>query len=194
VVNPDIIVLIDCDSADIADHPVMGQGKRPRGIDNKSRRATFVLDSHAFGHAVIDSRLLESVLGGCAGLLCVQRRRQARYAEQNGKQCWPDYFLYKLRNHRGPLKIAMAYRIATPQRLNRLRKNPHLVIPKGGVCPRNLLFLGSREEKQIPRFAWFTVNGMTKSVLCCHSERSEESLFLCFLTVKSKRDSSLRSE
>jgi len=24
---------------------------------------------------------------------------------------------------------------------------------EGGVCPRNLLFLGSPEEKQIPRFA-----------------------------------------
>ena len=43
-----------------------------------------------------------------------------------------------------------------------LRKNSHHVIPKGGDCPRNLLFLGSREEKQIPRFARFTVNGMTK--------------------------------
>jgi len=29
-------------------------------------------------------------------------------------------------------------------RLNRLRNNSHPVIPKGGVCPRNLLFLGSR--------------------------------------------------
>jgi len=37
--------------------------------------------------------------------------------------------------------------------LNWLRKNSHPVIPKGGVCPRNLLFLGSREGKQIPRFA-----------------------------------------
>jgi len=34
-----------------------------------------------------------------------------------------------------------------------VRKNSHHVIPKGGVCPKNLLFLGSREEKQIPRFA-----------------------------------------
>jgi len=34
-----------------------------------------------------------------------------------------------------------------------LRKKSHDVIPKGGVCPRNLLFFGSREEKQIPRFA-----------------------------------------
>jgi hypothetical protein len=34
-----------------------------------------------------------------------------------------------------------------------LGKNLQLVTPKGGVCPRNLLFLGSREEKQIPRFA-----------------------------------------
>jgi hypothetical protein len=47
-------------------------------------------------------------------------------------------------------------------RLNRLRKNSRHVIPKDEVCPRNLLFLGSREEKQIPRFARFTVNGMTK--------------------------------
>jgi len=38
-------------------------------------------------------------------------------------------------------------------RLNSLRKNSHPVIPKGGVCLRNLLFLGSRAEKQIPRFA-----------------------------------------
>jgi hypothetical protein len=42
----------------------------------------------------------------------------------------------------------------TPWRgLQWLRKNSQLVIPKGGVCPRNLLFHGSREEKQIPRFA-----------------------------------------
>ncbi len=34
-----------------------------------------------------------------------------------------------------------------------LRKNSKHVIPKGGICPMNLLFLGSREEKQIPRFA-----------------------------------------
>jgi len=34
-----------------------------------------------------------------------------------------------------------------------MRKRPQLVIPKGGVCPRNLLFLESGEEKQIPRFA-----------------------------------------
>jgi len=38
-------------------------------------------------------------------------------------------------------------------RLKWLRKNSQLVIPKGGLCPRNLLFLGSREEMQIPRFA-----------------------------------------
>ena len=38
-------------------------------------------------------------------------------------------------------------------RLTSLRKKSHPVIPKGGVCPRNLLFLGSRAEKQIPRFA-----------------------------------------
>jgi hypothetical protein len=36
---------------------------------------------------------------------------------------------------------------------NRLRKNKQCVIPKGGVRPRNLLFLGFGEEKQIPRFA-----------------------------------------
>ncbi len=47
--------------------------------------------------------------------------------------------------------------------LNKPRKNSHHVIPKGGVRPRNLLLLGSREEKQIPRFARFTVNGMTNS-------------------------------
>jgi len=34
-----------------------------------------------------------------------------------------------------------------------LRKNSQHVIPKGVVCPRNLLFLGSLIEKQIPRFA-----------------------------------------
>jgi len=34
-----------------------------------------------------------------------------------------------------------------------LRKNPRNVIPKGGVCPRSLLFLGNQEEKQIPRVA-----------------------------------------
>jgi hypothetical protein len=39
------------------------------------------------------------------------------------------------------------------QPLIRLRKNSHHVIPKGGVRPRNLLFLESRAEKQIPRFA-----------------------------------------
>ncbi len=44
------------------------------------------------------------------------------------------------------------------RRLNRLRKSSDHVIPKGRVCPRNLLFLGRREEKQIPRYARFTVN------------------------------------
>ena len=38
-------------------------------------------------------------------------------------------------------------------RLYGLRKDSHHIVPKGGVCPRNLLFLGSREENQIPRFA-----------------------------------------
>jgi hypothetical protein len=37
--------------------------------------------------------------------------------------------------------------------LYRLRENLQRVIPKGWVCPRNLLFLGLGEEKQIPRFA-----------------------------------------
>src|SRR5271165_3042153 len=53
--------------------------------------------------------------------------------------------------------VATAFRRAlwmqAHARVNRLAKNWHRVIPKGGVCPRNLLFLGSREEKQIPRFA-----------------------------------------
>jgi hypothetical protein len=40
-----------------------------------------------------------------------------------------------------------------PHRLKWLRKNSQRVIPKGWVCPRNLLFLGFGEEKQIPRFA-----------------------------------------
>jgi hypothetical protein len=39
------------------------------------------------------------------------------------------------------------------RRLLWLRKNSQRVIPKGWVCPRNLLFLGFGEEKQIPRFA-----------------------------------------
>src|SRR5579863_207102 len=34
-----------------------------------------------------------------------------------------------------------------------LRKNSQQVIPKGWIRPRNLLFLGVGEEKQIPRFA-----------------------------------------
>ena len=38
-------------------------------------------------------------------------------------------------------------------RVKWLRKNSQRVIPKGWVCPRNLLFLGFGEEKQIPRFA-----------------------------------------
>jgi len=38
-------------------------------------------------------------------------------------------------------------------RLHMPRKNSRHVIPKGGVCPRKLLFLASREEKQIPRSA-----------------------------------------
>jgi hypothetical protein len=40
-----------------------------------------------------------------------------------------------------------------PNRLKWLRKNSQRVIPKGWVCPRNLLFLEFGEEKQIPRFA-----------------------------------------
>src|SRR5258708_975456 len=38
-------------------------------------------------------------------------------------------------------------------RLLWLRKNSQLMIPMGGVCPRNLMFPGCREEMQIPRFA-----------------------------------------
>jgi len=59
--------------------------------------------------------------------------------------------------------------MTNPRRLNRLRKNSHRVIPKGGVCPRNLLFPGSRKEKQIPRFARFTTN--------VHRERDDKKHF-----------------
>jgi hypothetical protein len=38
------------------------------------------------------------------------------------------------------------------------------------------------------------LNRLKQNSKFCHSERSEESLILCFLTVKSKKDSSLRSE
>jgi len=37
--------------------------------------------------------------------------------------------------------------------LQGLRKSSQFVIPKGAVCPRNLLFLDRGEKKQIPRFA-----------------------------------------
>jgi hypothetical protein len=40
-----------------------------------------------------------------------------------------------------------------PHRLKWLRKKSQRVIPTGRVCPRNLLFPGFGEEKQIPRFA-----------------------------------------
>jgi hypothetical protein len=39
-----------------------------------------------------------------------------------------------------------------------------------------------------------TVQRAAKKILLCHSEQSEESLFVFSLMLKSKRDSSLRSE
>jgi len=53
----------------------------------------------------------------------------------------------------GLLARTLCLAAAKTHRLNRLRKKWRLVIPKGGFCPRNLLFLGFGEEKQIPRFA-----------------------------------------
>jgi hypothetical protein len=35
-----------------------------------------------------------------------------------------------------------------PQRVKPLRKNSHHVIPKGGVCPRNLLDLEAEKESR----------------------------------------------
>jgi hypothetical protein len=36
--DPDVIVLIDGDSADVADHPVMRQWLRPCRIEHEARR------------------------------------------------------------------------------------------------------------------------------------------------------------
>src|SRR5579872_1716384 len=46
VVNPDVIVLIDGNSADVANHPVVRQRLRPRRIEYKARRDSLVLSGH----------------------------------------------------------------------------------------------------------------------------------------------------
>ena len=46
---------------------------------------------------------------------------------------------------------------------NQAAEKPAPCHSEGPVFPRNLLFLGRRKEKQIPRFTRFTVNGMTNS-------------------------------
>src|SRR5216683_3696871 len=61
------------------------------------------------------------------------------------------------------------------------RKNSQCVIPKGGVCPRNLLFLECCEEKQIPCFArdnkmHFFRSLCSLSDSCMQSWRAEEKL------------------
>jgi hypothetical protein len=52
-------------------------------------------------------------------------------------------------------------------RLQWLQKKSHRVIPTGGFCPRNLLFLGFREEKQIPRFARDDKKSFFRDLFAC---------------------------
>ena len=58
-----MVVLIDGDSADIADHPVVRQRLRPRRIEHKARRGSFVLGRHRLREPIQNVGLLQSVRG-----------------------------------------------------------------------------------------------------------------------------------
>src|SRR5438105_4682114 len=77
VENPDVVVLIDGYSADIADHPVVGQRLGPSRIKHKARRGSFVLNRHPLSESIQNVGLLQSVCSARGGLLCAQRRNEA---------------------------------------------------------------------------------------------------------------------
>ena len=60
VVNPDLVVLIDGDSADIADHPVVRQRLRPGRIEHEAGRGAFFLNRHSLGQPLQHAGLLQS--------------------------------------------------------------------------------------------------------------------------------------
>jgi hypothetical protein len=47
-----VLVLLDGESADGADYPVVGQRLGPRRIEHETRRGPFVLNRHPFGEAI----------------------------------------------------------------------------------------------------------------------------------------------
>src|ERR1700730_1918596 len=110
VVNPDVVVLIDGDSADIADHPAVVPGLQPSRIEHKSRRSSFVLNRHTLSEAIRNVGLLQSVHSARGGLQCAQRRNEARHTQRAGEHSHPNSILDNFRSHRDPPIMAMALR------------------------------------------------------------------------------------
>src|SRR5882762_4738213 len=52
VVNPYLVMLVDGYSANIADHPVVGQRLWPGRIEHKARRGSFVLNRHPLSESI----------------------------------------------------------------------------------------------------------------------------------------------
>ena len=81
VINPDLVVLVDGDTADVADHPMVRQRLRPCGVEHEARRMAFFLDRHAFGKALDGARVFQRFGGGFLGV-GGGRERQADAGEQ----------------------------------------------------------------------------------------------------------------
>src|SRR6202158_6273874 len=73
VVNPDVVVLIDGYSADVADHPVVGQRLGPSRIEHKARRGSLVLSRHPLSEPIQNAGLLQCVRSARGRLLGAQR-------------------------------------------------------------------------------------------------------------------------
>ena len=68
MVDPDLVVLVDGDAADVADHPMVRQRLRPGRVEHKARRFAFFLDRHAIGQALDNARFLQCIRRGLLGV------------------------------------------------------------------------------------------------------------------------------
>src|SRR4051812_30920160 len=89
VINPDLVVLVDGDAADVPDHPMVRQWLRPCGVEHESGGRTFFLNRHPLSEALRNPSLLQSF---GRGLLCAHRCNEA-YARHAGQRPRPNNIL-----------------------------------------------------------------------------------------------------
>ena len=86
MIHPDMVVLIDGDSANISDDPVVRQRFRESGIEHKVRRGSLVVGRDGLREAIENMSFLQSVRCGFGRLLRFCRSGQedrAQKAEQD---------------------------------------------------------------------------------------------------------------